>query len=112
MIQLSGENWYGSLLFDTTSKGRGRVSGYSWYLQSKNDSLIIEISEDTSITPKDLPLVGYGCGGWLYECIQINVANDEINFINQISEKLSFVFEQFRQNKLEYLSAVSCPCSD
>ncbi|PKF62321.1 hypothetical protein CW745_07090 [Psychromonas sp. psych-6C06] len=112
MIQLSGENWYGNLLFDTQSKARGRVHGYSWYLQSKNNSLIIEISEDPSIPPEELPLVGYGCGGWLFECEQISLANNKIDFVNYINEKLSFVFEQFSQNKLKYLAPVSCPCSE
>lgn len=112
MIKLSGENWSGSLLFDTEPKGCGRVNGYSWCLQSKKNSLTIEISEDPSITPEELPLVGYGCGGWLFECDQISVANNKRDFVSYINEKLPYVFEQFSQNKLKYLPAVSCPCSE
>ena len=67
MIQLSGDNWSGSLLFDAMSKASGRVNGYSWHFQSKGTALIVEISEDPNILPSDLPLVGYGCGGWLYQ---------------------------------------------
>ena len=111
MIELSGENWSGSLLFDNELKGCGRVNGYSWHLQLKNSLLIIEISEQPSITPEEMPLVGYGCGGWIYECEQISIAN-KIDVVDYVNEKLSFVFEQFRKNKLNYLSAVSCPCSE
>ena len=113
MVQLSGEKWEGSLHFNETSKARGRVNSYSWYFQSKNNSWLVEIAEDQDVEPNELPLVGYGCGGWLYECSnEVNLPDVEVDFIKFIKIKLPFVFQLFNQGKLTYLPAVSCPCSD
>jgi len=112
MTKLTGKNWTGEVYFDATTKARGRVSGYAWYFQSKGNLWWIEIAEDPSIEPEELPLVGYGCGGWLYECDDVDLPVNEKIFTNFINIKLLFVFDMFEQNTLKYLSAVSCPCSD
>ena len=121
MMKLSGENWSGSLCLNNKQKAYGRVNGYSWYFQSKNKAWFVEIAEEHVITPHELPLVGYGCGGWLYECNDVNLPNadlldesvvTEAYFVEYVQVKLSLVFQLFGQNKLSYLPAVSCPCSD
>ncbi len=119
MVQLSGKDWSGNLLFNVTTVASGRVNGYSWYFQSKSNSWMVEIAEEQAIEPNDLPLVGFGCGGWLYECDDSDLPNlnnsnnnnkSEADFINYVSKKLSLVFTMFHQNDLEYLPAVTCCC--
>ncbi|GDY24482.1 hypothetical protein AHAT_03720 [Agarivorans sp. Toyoura001] len=112
MIELSDENWSGSLLLDATSKARGRIDGYSWYFQLKGKSLVVEIADDPQILPKELPLVGFGCGGWLYENEQVSSTTNEEALIEYINKELLLVFSLFKQNKLNYIPAVSCPCSE
>tara|TARA_R110001583_G_scaffold57547_2_gene172186 strand:+ start:33028 stop:33366 length:339 start_codon:yes stop_codon:yes gene_type:complete len=112
MIQLSGENWSGCLLYGKVSKASGKINGYPWLLLSKRDSLIIEIAEDPQLTPEELPLVGYGCGGWLYESEKHAVPENEQDFIIFLNRQLLLVFTLFKENKLNYLPAVSCPCSE
>ena len=121
MIPLVGDNWSGnlhikqinnSLSTSTKGKAKGRFNGHSWYFQSNANSWMLEIAEDQTIEPADLPLVGYGCGGWLYE-EQLNSAiANEVELTDFIKQQLPFVFNLFTANKLTYLAAVSCPCSD
>ncbi|TYK66927.1 hypothetical protein [Colwellia echini] len=94
-------------------KARGRFKGYSWYFQANASSWLLEIAEDMSIEPRELPLVGYACGGWLFETNEkINFSADEHELIVELPLKLAFVFNLFFENKLNYLPAVSCPCSE
>jgi hypothetical protein len=112
MVKISGQNWTGSIQLSELFKARGSMDGYSWYFQSKENSFFIEIAEDYQITPEQLPLVGYGCGGWLYESNSAPIPNNEQDFISFLDKQLSLVFTLFKQNKLKYLPAVSCPCSE
>ena len=114
MLLLSGKNWSGSLHFNDSdmAKASGRVNGYSWYFQSKSNSWVVEIAEDPAIETHDLPLVGYGCGGWLYESDKCILPDNEADFIQYINTNLSLVFAMLHQNKLKYLPAVTCACSD
>lgn len=112
MPLLSGKNWSGTLHVNSTTKASGRVNGHSWFLQSRINSWTLEIASEQDIEPKDLPLVGYGCSGWLYECEQQVLPNNKADCINYFNKKLSLVFEMFCQNKLEFLPSVTCPCSD
>ncbi|MEZ8826068.1 hypothetical protein AB4259_15710 [Vibrio amylolyticus] len=85
--------------------GRGVVNHNSWMLYSTSSSLILEISDDPEITPEDLPLVGFGCGGWIVEekC-QWQSCN--------LEEFVEEAMKQFKANTLPYTPAVSCPCSE
>lgn len=112
MVAISGENWSGSIVFAKVNKARGQIDGYSWYLQSNENSLLIEIAEDKHISADELPLVGFGCSGWLYESNKTLSSANEQDFLNQINEQLLTVFTLFKHNKLIYLPAVSCPCSE
>ena len=118
--KLSGDHWSGNLYFtnDKTNKHKasGRVSGYAWYFQSTIDSWSIEIAEDPSFEESELPLVGYGCGGWLYESDQgtlLDVASNHVeDFIAFLNKELPLVFTLFSQNQLNYLPIVTCGCTD
>ena len=122
--KLAGNHWSGNLYFtlDNTNKHKasGRVSGYAWYFQSTTHSWSIEIAEDPTIEESELPLVGYGCGGWLYESnkdilpddLIDKLPNNEANFILFINKELELVFTLFAQNKLNYLPVVTCGCTD
>jgi hypothetical protein len=72
----------------------------------------VEIAEDPSIEPADLPLVGFGCGGWLYESKEPHSLETGANATSYVEEKVQLVFTLFRDKKLNYLPAISCPCSD
>lgn len=85
--------------------GRGAVNQLSWCLTSTSTALIFEISDDPSIQPIDLPLVGFAASGWLLE---FPLSFEKIVLENLIKE----AFLQFHNNKLTYVPAVSCPCSD
>ena len=111
-IQIAGEHWSGHLVVGVHTKACGRVNGYSWYLQLKSNVLLVEIAEDPSIEPADLPLVGFGCGGWLYESKEPYLLDTDANAINYIEDKVQLVFALFREKKLSYLPAITCPCSD
>lgn len=112
MLKISGDNWSGTILVGDTSKASGCINGYSWYLQFNANTWFVEIAEDQSIEPNDLPLVGYGCGGWLYKCdTGVAPVNEDIILLT-IHKHLSFVFTLFNENKLQYLPAVTCPCRD
>jgi len=112
MVLLSGEHWSGNLLLEKTAKATGQINGYSWLFTSKAQSFLVEIAEDKRIEGADLPLVGFGCSGWLYESEQTTFPSDEDALIQYIENTLSAVFTLFRENKLNYLPAVSCPCSE
>ena len=112
MVQLTGNNWSGYLVQGAHTKACGQHKGYSWYLQLKSHVLIVEIAEDPSTEPTDLPLVGFGCGGWLYESKEPLLLASEAEAISYVEDKVQLVFTLFREKKLNYLPAVSCPCSD
>ena len=112
MIEIAGKNWSGHLALDDYTKACGRLKGYSWYLQLKSNVLLVEIAEDPSIEPTDLPLVGFGCGGWLYESKESLSLETSANAISYVEEKVQLVFTLFREKKLNYLPAITCPCSD
>ena len=73
---------------------------------------MFEIAEDPALEPSDLPLVGFGCGGWLYECKESSELMNEAEAVEYVEDKIQLVFALFREKKLKYLPAVSCPCSD
>ncbi|MCD9486941.1 hypothetical protein [Photobacterium iliopiscarium] len=52
-----------------------------------------------------MPLVGYGCGGWVYEQPLTKNENDIFAIINT-------AMMLFRENKMTYFPAVTCSCSD
>ena len=89
--------------------GKGSVNFYSWCVTSTSSAIILEIADDPTITPDDLPLVGYGCAGWLFEkSISFNKADKNTDIQNAISEG----FLLFSENKLKFMPAVTCSCSD
>lgn len=111
-----GENWSGEIQFNEANfdrvKARGRVKGYSWHFQSNTDSWVIEIAEDISLEPSDLPLVGFGCGGWVHQSGKLNFPSNKSEFIALVSQALISIFELYDQNKLVYLPTVTCACSE
>ena len=142
MLVLSGKNWSGKLFFDTEQlqnhidnntlpekiTSSGKVNGYSWLLVISK-TIILEISEDIFIEPNDLPLVGYGCNGWLYET-QDNLIINNLKYAlkvkpcsegqslntkeikKEIEDIIDSVFIQFHKNNLNYIPAVNSSCSD
>lgn len=94
----------GSIHIEDKVVGRGTVNHNSWMLSSTSTSLVLEIAEDPEITPNDLPLVGFGCGGWMVEKQLQWQENDLKDFVID-------AIEQFKANTLPYTPAVSCPCS-
>lgn len=112
MTLLSGENWSGNISTKKTLTATGQINGYAWFFQVKQRSWLVEIAEDQTIDASDLPLVGFGCGGWLYESSHCNLPENEQQQIEYIQQSLSQVFSAFHHNKLQYLPAVSCPCSE
>ena len=99
MIKLNNEHYCGEINIDS------KVTGYSWCLSSTSTTIVIEIAEDQSIDSKSLPLVGYGCGGWVYEQPLTKNENDILAIINT-------AMMLFRDNKMTYFPAVTCSCSD
>ena len=114
MTNISGENWFG--IIHTNSSDiitvMGRIFGHAWYFKSTAHAWFIEISEDQAIEPNDLPLVGYGCSGWLYEKKIGLTADNNTKRIQIIDENINHVFDLFKQKKLNYLPTVTCGCSD
>jgi hypothetical protein len=118
MITLSGKQlgkeWSGHFLTDS-GKAIGQINGYSWFFQSKDNHWMIEIADDITLEPTDLPLVGYGCAGWLYQsdaAIHDHELADPALLIETVTHLLDGVFELFSQNKLDYLPAITCACSE
>lgn len=105
MIKLNNEHYCGEINIDSKVTGYGKVQGYSWCLSSTSTTIVIEIAEDQSIDSKSLPLVGYGCGGWVYEQPLTKNENDIFAIINT-------AMMLFRENKMTYFPAVTCSCSD
>nr|CAA6830162.1 MAG: Unknown protein [uncultured Thiotrichaceae bacterium] len=85
----------------------GRLDGYSWYFQSNANRWSLEIAEDQHIEPEDLPLVGYGCSGWLYESEEAAQLDDK-----QVDAYIQKVFALLKQDKLSYIPTVNNSCSD
>ncbi|MEC6797055.1 hypothetical protein VXS03_08335 [Photobacterium sp. S4TG1] len=105
MIKINNENYSGEINIDSKITGYGKVQGYSWCLSSTSTTVIVEIAEDQSIDSKSLPLVGYGCGGWIYEQPLINNEKDILAIIKT-------AIALFSKNKMTYFPAVTCSCSD
>jgi hypothetical protein len=112
VTELTGDNWSGIISANCVNKASGRVNGYAWYFQQKQSSWLIEIAEEQGIEPSDLPLVGYGCGGWLFESDKVIDEMNSIKALETVPGKIDYVVNLFKQNKLNYLPAVSCGCRD
>jgi len=106
MIKLSGKNWHGELDLEK-GQARGVVNGCSWLLTCTAKSWVFEIAEDLAIGADELPLVGFGCAGWLAE----HELEAEVSQAN-IAHFLEARFQEFTQNALQYHPTVNCTCSD
>ncbi|MGF1696028.1 hypothetical protein L4C54_10205 [Vibrio lamellibrachiae] len=105
MLKMDEKEIQGTIELGEKIKGRGKVGIQSWYLSSTSSALVLEIAEDPEIEPEDLPLVGYGCGGWIAELEYSSIDNEVIAVIKQ-------GISQFKQNKLAYVPAVTCACAE
>ncbi|WP_370980260.1 hypothetical protein [Agaribacterium sp. ZY112] len=116
MINIKGSNWQGVIecldLDNNLARAHGVVLGYTWYMEATESNWRIEIAEDPELSHKDLPLVGFGCGGWLNELIkdkkQAKKKTCEAHIVNFINASLIL----FSDKKLNYIPASSCNCSD
>ena len=106
MVKIKGEGWVGSLDL-TNGQAEGRINGYSWLLKLKPDRWSFEIAEDQSIESEALPLVGFGCSGWLSESKRENEPSECV-----VTEYLEQKFSEFAESKLKFYPSVSCNCSD
>lgn len=111
MVKFSGINWSGSLYINGTVKANGRVHSHAWYFELTAKSWIVEIAEEHAIEPNDLPLVGFGYGGWLHESMVSDYPDSEADLILYVESKLSLVFTMFQQSKLTYIPAITA-CND
>ncbi|KJG10930.1 hypothetical protein UA38_02010 [Photobacterium kishitanii] len=105
MIEINNQYYRGVISINSKVSGSGEVQGYSWCLSSTSTTLIIEIAEDQAIDRETLPLVGYGCSGWIYEQPLTKQRNNIVSFIDT-------AMVLFRNNKMTYFPAVTCSCSD
>ncbi|PSU73248.1 hypothetical protein C9J21_13500 [Photobacterium phosphoreum] len=105
MIEINNAYYRGAISIDSKVSGSGIVQGYSWCLSSTSTTLILEIAEDQAIDRESLPLVGYGCSGWIYEQPLSKQRGDIVTFIDA-------AMILFRDNKMTYFPAVTCSCSD
>lgn len=105
MYAINNDYYRGAFTINTTISGSGVVQGYCWCLTSTSTTITIEIAEDQAIDSESLPLVGYGCSGWIYE-LPLTFEPDKIEATIDTAMKL------FRENKLTYFPAVTCSCSD
>lgn len=80
----------------------GTVGVYSWCVSRAGSKQVLEIADDPAIQIADLPLVGYGCGGWLAEA---PASQGLAEFLHQS-------FEDFANKTLKHVPAVTCACSD
>lgn len=104
-VPVEGKNVKGSINIGEKVRGLGVIDSHSWCLSSNSTSLVLEISDDPAIEPEDLPLVGYGCSGWVFER-EATSNNDEIMSV------IMDGFLLFRSNSLQYVPAVNSSCSD
>ncbi|MGF1681626.1 hypothetical protein [Photobacterium minamisatsumaniensis] len=102
-IQIEEKNWNGVIQLGEKIKGSGTINHHSWCLSSTSSSLILEISDDPAIQPEDLPLVGYGCSGWVFEHAVVFSEKDVMIAINE-------GFSLFLSNELKYVPSVTCNC--
>lgn len=110
--KVCGDYWQGAIVDDDPIKVRGLVNGYAWYFCLNNKNCSLEIAEDQDISNSQLPLVGFGCAGWLFEK---SLNSDEILSLEKTENLEAFlndVLLSFSQNKLEYIPSVICSCSD
>jgi|GEM_PF-3446956 len=106
MVNISGEGWQG--VFDqNTNQARGKANGYSWFLKLKSAYWSFEIAEDQAIDAEQLPLVGFGCGGWLAE-----IPRESGVTLDVVTTILQGQFTAFADGKLKYYPSVNCSCSD
>ncbi|MBU2870563.1 hypothetical protein [Colwellia sp. E2M01] len=84
----------------------------------KEHSWFVEIAEDQAIEAQQLPLVGFGCAGWLYQVEKEAISSPSLvsaqappAIESEVKAKLNLVFKLFTQNKLVYIPAVTC-CND
>lgn len=112
MSLLSGEKWQGQRTAGMPVQASGQVNGYAWLFKAKQQRFIVEIAEDKTIAASDLPLVGFGCSGWLFESDTLDIPVEESQITGFIEQQLTVVFTLFKQHKLTHFPAVSCPCSD
>ena len=102
------DDGYAMIDLQNKIKGYGVLHGHAWCVSESKEIITLEISEDISLSPEHLPLVGYGCGGWLFKQEQT------INIIS-IDSLLNFIvvgFSYFKKNQLTYLPSVTGSCSD
>jgi len=104
-IQIQNNDASGVINVANAIKGKGILNHYSWCLSSTSSTLILEIAADPNITPDDLPLVGYGCAGWVHEG---DITYNEKEILTFFEKSLLL----FNENKLNYMLAVTCSCSD
>ncbi|MGB1321526.1 MAG: hypothetical protein ACPG5L_11390 [Vibrio gallaecicus] len=130
-IQINNKDCKGTITITDKSIGHGTINSYSWLLKSTSKSLILEIAEDPNITAQDLPLVGFGCGGWIFEQELTTPLQDALNktqtihndkvhaqevhtesdLIDEVLNTLNTGISLFKTNKLEYIPAVNSACS-
>ncbi|MCK6262753.1 hypothetical protein KP803_05630 [Vibrio sp. ZSDE26] len=104
MLKIDEKEIQGKIEFGEKIVGRGKVGIQSWYLSSTSIALVLEIAEDPEIEPEDLPLVGYGCGGWIFE-------HEYTSSESEVVAAIKLGLSQFKQNSLEYVPAVTCACA-
>ena len=109
ITELQGDAWSGTLHSDG-QQAYGLIMQHAWLLKIKNQRLSIEIAEHIDIEASLLPLVGFGCSGWLHEQT-IDCAGKQPS-LEHLQTYLNEVFLLFKQGKLTYLPSVSCSCSD
>lgn len=130
-IQINNKDCKGSITISNTVIGHGTINSHSWLFKSTSKAMIFEIAEDPNLTAQDLPLVGFGCGGWIFEqalttSIQeaLNttqtIHDDKVNaqdvntdsaVIDEVINILNTGISLFQTNKLEYIPAVNSACS-
>lgn len=115
MFEVSGKGWQGQLYEDDLIHARGVVDGYAWYFRVGSSAWSMEIADGQGIQSSDLPLVGFGTGGWLFEesgdlALNVDVLNTDIPNIKAITHAITLTISLFRDNKLEYVPAVTSHC--
>ncbi len=130
-IQINNKDCKGTITINDNIIGHGTINSYSWLLKSSSKSLVLEIAEDPNITAQDLPLVGFGCGGWIFEeplnnsfkkatnngsTVHDSKADaSQMNTENALKDDVLRILDKgvalFISNKLEYIPAVNSACS-
>ena len=66
MEERSSPGWSGCVGGESRVQGWGRVDGLPWYFRARGAAWSLEIVDDESIDPQQLPIVGE-VSGWLIE---------------------------------------------